>query len=202
MGGGMRTIVIANEKGGSGKTTITASLASALRERGRFVTLGDLDPQGALGFLSPGVEPLQPRDVARFLNRHGADDYVLLDTPPYLGEAVRVAVKLADGVIIPSPPEFLALRGLSRFLGLVDVDKVIGLVVIGHRAHVKHHRLVLERLEQLGPRILAIIPYSVSAADPGLLGRDVLSYSPAKSRGVATAYRELASEVERWAKTD
>ena len=198
----MRTIVIANEKGGSGKSTVASGLASALLERGRLLSLGDLDPQGALGFLSPGVQPLQPRDVARFLNRHGADDYVIIDTPPYLGEAVRVAVKLADGVIIPTPPEFLALRGLSRFLGLVDVDKVIGLVVVGYRGHVKHHRLVLEKLRELGPPILAIIPYTVSAADPGLLGRDVLSYSPAKSRGVAAAYRELATEVERWARTE
>jgi len=198
----MKSIAICNEKGGSGKTTVAAGLASALRERGRFVSLGDLDPQGALGFLSPGVEQLQPRDVGRFLNRHGADDFVIIDTPPYLGEAVRVATNLADGILVPTPPEFLALRGLSRFLGLVDVGKVIGLVVVGHRAHVTHHRLVLEKLQELGPPILAVVSYTVSAADPGLLGRDVLTYSPARSRGVATAYRELAAEVEKWARTD
>lgn len=43
-----RVIAIANQKGGSGKTTTTRSLASALGERGRRVLMIDLDPQASL----------------------------------------------------------------------------------------------------------------------------------------------------------
>jgi chromosome partitioning protein len=43
-----RVIAVANQKGGSGKTTTTRSLASALAERGRTVLMVDLDPQGSL----------------------------------------------------------------------------------------------------------------------------------------------------------
>jgi chromosome partitioning protein len=43
-----RVIAVANQKGGSGKTTTTRSLASALAERGRHVLMVDLDPQGSL----------------------------------------------------------------------------------------------------------------------------------------------------------
>ena len=43
-----RVIAIANQKGGSGKTTTTRSLASALAERGRKVLMVDLDPQASL----------------------------------------------------------------------------------------------------------------------------------------------------------
>lgn len=43
-----RVIAIANQKGGSGKTTTTRSLASALGERGRHVLMIDLDPQASL----------------------------------------------------------------------------------------------------------------------------------------------------------
>ncbi len=43
-----KTIAIANQKGGSGKTTTTRSLGSALAERGRSVLMVDMDPQGSL----------------------------------------------------------------------------------------------------------------------------------------------------------
>jgi len=43
-----RTIAIANQKGGVGKTTTTLTLGAALVERGRSVLLVDLDPQSSL----------------------------------------------------------------------------------------------------------------------------------------------------------
>jgi chromosome partitioning protein len=51
-----RTIAIANQKGGVGKTTSTANLSAALAEQKHRVLLVDLDPQGALA-VSVGVNP-------------------------------------------------------------------------------------------------------------------------------------------------
>jgi hypothetical protein len=43
----MRTIVVSNQKGGSGKTTTAVNLSAALGERGHCVLLVDLDPQAS-----------------------------------------------------------------------------------------------------------------------------------------------------------
>jgi chromosome partitioning protein len=51
-----KTIAVANQKGGVGKTTTVASLGAALAEKGQRVLLVDLDPQGGLTF-SVGIDP-------------------------------------------------------------------------------------------------------------------------------------------------
>ena len=44
-----RIITVAQQKGGSGKTTLTVNLAVALRRKGFRVAVLDTDPQGSLG---------------------------------------------------------------------------------------------------------------------------------------------------------
>ncbi len=51
-----RTIAVASQKGGVGKTTTVASLGVALVELGQRVLLVDLDPQACLTF-SLGIDP-------------------------------------------------------------------------------------------------------------------------------------------------
>lgn len=57
--GGMRIIAMINQKGGVGKTTTVANLASALASRGLQIGLIDMDPQSHLT-IHFGVEPGTP----------------------------------------------------------------------------------------------------------------------------------------------
>ena len=197
----MRAICIANQKGGAGKTTTTAAIGAVLRERGRFVSLIDTDPQGTLALLAPGVEQANARTLPRMLRERAGMDYVLIDTPPALGEIIRTATDAADAIIVPTKPEYLGLRGLGNLLEAIDTSKLLGFVIIGHRQHVKHHRRVLDKIAGFGYPVLATVPFSIAASDAGLVGKDVVSYAPARARGVATAYREVAEAIEKWAKT-
>ena len=197
----MRAICIANQKGGAGKTTTTAAIGAVLRERGRFVSLIDTDPQGTLALLAPGVEQADAKTLPRMLRERAGMDYVLIDTPPALGEIIRTATDAADAIIVPTKPEYLGLRGLGNLLEAIDTSKLLGFVIIGHRQHVKHHRRVLDKIAGFGYPVLATVSFSIAASDAGLVGKDVVSYAPARARGVAAAYREVAEAIEKWSKT-
>src|SRR5207249_3160626 len=74
----VRTIAVANQKGGVAKTTTVAALGAALGERGRRAPVVDLDPQACLTF-SLGFDPdeLQPSIHDVFVGRCGIDTTVL-----------------------------------------------------------------------------------------------------------------------------
>src|SRR3981081_75111 len=61
----VRTVAVMNEKGGSGKTTTTISLAAVLAERGSRILVVDLDPQASASlWLGRGREPGLYRAIA------------------------------------------------------------------------------------------------------------------------------------------
>src|ERR1700730_18568925 len=94
----MKTIVIANQKGGSGKSTITVHLAAAAELAGDGpVVISDTDPQGTAsdwfnqrkkaGVDTPRYSALSLSDLSgrvEDLGRAGAS-YLFIDTAPSIG---------------------------------------------------------------------------------------------------------------------
>ncbi|GJD58737.1 AAA family ATPase [Methylobacterium dankookense] len=119
--GRMRIVALAVQKGGTGKTTLAASLAVAAAEAGEQVCALDLDPQGSLagwaalrGGPDPLVDRIQPWETAQLaeiLEQHAAQGRTLaiLDTAGTAAAGLGLALKLADLVLIPIRPSRLDL---------------------------------------------------------------------------------------------
>jgi chromosome partitioning protein len=119
----MDTIALITQKGGSGKTTLTLSLAVAAVLAGRTTLVIDLDTQGTACSWhdrrkaagkgdNPIVIDAQPHRLADTLKQARANgvDFVLIDTPPRAADAALIAAKAADLVIVPARPQMYDLE--------------------------------------------------------------------------------------------
>ncbi|MGT2478828.1 nucleotide-binding protein (plasmid) [Methylobacterium oryzae CBMB20] len=118
----MRTIILVTQKGGSGKTTITASLAVAAAEAGEKVVALDLDPQGSLAAWgdnrteeAPAVDRLgadRLAELPQILAALGEQGFTLavLDTAGVASTGGNLAMQAADLALIPARPSRLDLQ--------------------------------------------------------------------------------------------
>ena len=107
-------IAVANQKGGTGKTTLTVNLAAGFVRRGSTVLL-DADPQGSAthwastGSESSGLPPVRQvdeRQIHAGIAREAAvNQFVLVDCPPHLQSDILGKVMGAvDLLLIPVQP--------------------------------------------------------------------------------------------------
>lgn len=136
-----RTITFAQQKGGSGKTTLCANVAVELAARGLAVALIDSDPQGSLGrWFMARCKRGEERGMAFSTSsawgigyearRHRDRDLVLIDTPPKIDSDLRPALKAADLVIVPVTPSQLDLWATEGVLELAARERRRPLAVL------------------------------------------------------------------------
>jgi chromosome partitioning protein len=124
-----KVIAVAQQKGGSGKTMLTAQLAVAL-SAGHSVAVLDIDPQNSLtiwGKLRASAPKASVHIACVTVSgwRLGIEldklkashDIVLIDTPPVIDSDARRAIRAADLVLVPlnpSPPDLWAAEGTLK----------------------------------------------------------------------------------------
>ncbi len=111
----MRTIVIAHQKGGVGKSTIAINLYHTLKDK-MSISLQDYDNQGTT---------LRALGDTVYKKEEGVDDCQLLiiDTPPYLFQELSTLLKNADMVIIPTRKSLPDLLAIGDTIALVNEGK-------------------------------------------------------------------------------
>ena len=151
----MPVIVVANPKGGVGKSTLSTQVAGFFASRGHAVMLGDVDRQQSsrqwLALRPPQLAPIRSWEVSHddIVKPPKGTSHVVLDTPAGLhGKRLDEVLKLADRVLVPLQPSLFDIQATYPFIEQLRAHKRsdrlrIGLV--GMR--VKDHTLAAEQLQ-------------------------------------------------------
>lgn len=122
----MKLISVVQRKGGAGKTTLAVNVAGELANRGHTVALIDADPQASaytwsrprrLGFSVRASIPVGWKAIAWIKGIYKSNtDFVLIDTPPELGDTFKLCVELSDLLLIPCGPSSLDINATGQTL--------------------------------------------------------------------------------------
>ena len=126
----MHILVVASQKGGSGKTTLSGHLAVEAQNAGvGGVALIDTDPQGSLSHwwnaraarepLFAKVGLLELGEALEHLSRSGIR-LTVIDTPPAITESISYVIGHADLVILPTRPSPHDLRAVGATVDIAD----------------------------------------------------------------------------------
>jgi chromosome partitioning protein len=141
----MPVIVIANPKGGVGKSTIATNLAGYFAKQGHKVMLGDADVQQssrAWLALRPGsLPPIASWDIAdgHVARPPKGTTHVVLDTPAGLaGSRLDEVLRIADKVVVPLQPSMFDILATQEFLQrLASRNGKTGIGVLGMRVNIR-----------------------------------------------------------------
>lgn len=208
-------VAAVGQKGGTGKTTTSVSLAVEWCVRGRSVLLVDTDTQGSVLTWAdvaaergaehiPAVTALGAQ-LRQQLSPHVAGrDVIVIDCPPAHGERQRAALMVADVALLPSGPDATELWGLTSSAELVREAQSFrpalraAILITRKDKRTQMGAQARQALEQLGLPVLgAELSRRVTYPESIAAGLGPTTHAPTSD--AAREVRRLANELEQLA---
>ena len=197
----MPVIVVANPKGGVGKSTLATNIAGCLAAAGHKVMLGDVDRQQSarqwLRLRPPQLPQISDWDVAGndIVKPPKGTTHVVLDTPAGLhGKRLDAVMRIADRILIPLQPSLFDIQATHAFVLALREHRRAGEVQLGLVGmRVREHTRANEQLHHY----LSTVPVPVV----GWL-RDTQNYVQLAARGLTlwdVAPSRVERDLEQWA---
>ncbi len=206
----MKSILVANPKGGAGKSTLATNLAGFFAQRGGRVMLGDVDRQQSsrdwLALRPPGVP-----HIASWAIQDGqparppvGTTHVVLDTPAGLhGKLLDRVLKPVRRVIVPVQPSLFDILATRHFLELLLAEKAVRkdktfVAVVGMRVDARTRAAAeLERfLEQYELPVLAYLRDTQLYVQAAAHGLTLFDLPPSRAEKDLAQWQAIIDWVE------
>ena len=204
----MLTVLVANIKGGCGKTTIATHLAAAFATGGQTTLLADVDRQrSALGWVDR-----RPASAAILTGLDWTKDLatppkgsgrLVIDAPAALKtKQIEELVKLADVIVLPVLPSAFDEQATRRFLDKLEELKPIAkhrksVVVVGNRlrARTKSADRLDDFLDGIGHKVVTRIRDSQLYADVAATGLSLFDLTGKRAGDYRTDWQPLLDHI-------
>jgi chromosome partitioning protein len=196
----MPIIVVANPKGGVGKSTLASNVAGYYASKGHAVMLGDADKQQSsklwLGLRPEVARPISTWELTadHIAKPPKGTTHVVLDTPAGLhGWRLNDALKMATKVLVPLQPSIFDIYATRAFLDELAASKQahhFQVGIVGMRVHERTRAAdqLKTFCDSLGLPVLAYL-------------RDTQNYIQLAARGLTVfdvAPSRVEKDLEQW----
>jgi len=206
----MQIISLIAQKGGTGKTTLSLSLAVAAHKAGKSVVIIDLDPQASAANWADRREEGAPVAVSAQVSRlqnvietaaENGVDFVVIDTPPKSESASLAAAKAADLILVPCRPQIYDLETIPATKEIISLagDKPAIVVMNAVPPQGKRHEEAKQVIESLGlPVASKAFIQRAAFGDAPNEGLTALEYEPdgKAAQEIKALYRMVSKMLE------
>ncbi len=202
----MQAILIANPKGGSGKTTLSTNIAGYLASTGKHVALLDLDRQKSANLWLaqrdsslPIIWPMQEG-----VKKDRQADVLVIDSPAGLhGKNLEHAIKLVHKVVVPVAPSLFDIQASHEFLSALSKEKAarkgrihIGVVGMRMAPRTRAAATLEQFLGQLDLPVLAYLREAQVYVNAAFEGKSIFDVAPHLAQDDLAQWGELVQWLE------